>query len=78
MAKLGRMVERRWVLDSTVLYKARLQSGLKQVEISELCGWSQCYYSRLEAGQFRTISEDTIYLLVEQFQALGIELEVEI
>ena len=77
MALIAKLYERRWEIDAVELLKARMKSGLNQGEFADLCGWSQPYYCKMEMGRYKTVSEDTVFLLIETFQSLGIELEWE-
>lgn len=57
----------KWVLGSTVRYEIdplaithlRKELGISLQKFADMCGWSKSYQSRLENGDYQTISEET-------------------
>lgn len=55
----------RWKVDSGLLRKVRVASGLSQAAVAELCGWSQAYQSKLESGAVETIQRQQRDILLK-------------
>lgn len=49
---------KRFVFDSHLFVKVRCHLGISAGKFAELCGWSRQYQSKLEDGEFFTISEE--------------------
>lgn len=48
----------RYMIDPMILMRMRKSRGISTTQFAKMCGWSQGYQSRLENGDYNTISEE--------------------
>lgn len=64
--------ERRFAVDGTAIKSLREKIGCSVREFCRRAGWSRAYQRKIEAGEIRTVGDDTASVMLTVFKELGV------